>query len=259
MRNWSRVNAIVVVQLNPNHSQCPYSFLTDPVNAFSTPLPSAHSKIPAAVLDSAVSQIVAAAKDPKTKRRFLESVELQIGLKNLDPSKDKRFSGAYVLPKEARPKMKVCVIGDQKHMDIAKELKLDAVSADDLKKFDKKKKPIKKWASSYDALLATDTLIKNISRIVGPQLSKMGLFPSPISHTDDIPAKISEIRSTVKFQLKKVLCLGVAIGHVDMSESDIKAHLILSINFLVSLLKKGWQNIRSLYIKTSMGKPVRIW
>jgi large subunit ribosomal protein L10Ae len=218
-----------------------------------------HSKIPAAVLDGAVKEILAAAKDPKTKRRFLESVELQIGLKNLDPSKDKRFAGSYVLPKEARPNTKVCIIGDQKHLDIAKELKIDAVSADDLKKFDKKKKPIKKWASSYDALLATDTLIKTIPRLVGPQLNRMGMFPSPISHTDDIQARITEIKSTVKFQLKKVLCLGVAVGHVNMTDSDVKAHLVLSINFLVSLLKKGWQNIRSLYIKTSMGKPVRIY
>lgn len=217
------------------------------------------SKIPSSVLDQAVKDILAAAHDPKTKRNFLESVELQIGLKNLDPAKDKRFAGSYVLPKEARPNTKVCIIGDQKHLDIAKDLKIDCVSADDLKKFDKKKKPIKKWASSYDALLATDTLIKTIPRLVGPQLNKMGMFPSPISHGDDIQARIVEIKSTVKFQLKKVLCLGVAIGHVNMTESDLKAHLILSINFLVSLLKKGWQNIRSLYVKSSMGKPVRIW
>lgn len=34
------------------------------------------------------------------KRGFLESVELQIGLKNYDPQKDKRFSGTvkYVKP-----------------------------------------------------------------------------------------------------------------------------------------------------------------
>jgi ribosomal protein L1 len=44
------------------------------------------SKIFAAVLDGVVKEILAAVKDPKTKRRFLESVELQIGLKNLDPS-----------------------------------------------------------------------------------------------------------------------------------------------------------------------------
>lgn len=47
---------------------------------------SSHSKIPASVLDSAVKEILAAAKDPKTKRKFLESVELQIGLKNIDPA-----------------------------------------------------------------------------------------------------------------------------------------------------------------------------
>lgn len=29
----------------------------------------------------------------KNHRRFLETVELQIGLKNYDPQKDKRFSG----------------------------------------------------------------------------------------------------------------------------------------------------------------------
>lgn len=36
----------------------------------------------------------------KKKRKFLETVEIQIGLKNYDPQKDKRFSGTvkYVLP-----------------------------------------------------------------------------------------------------------------------------------------------------------------
>lgn len=29
----------------------------------------------------------------KKKRRFRETVELQVGLKNYDPQKDKRFSG----------------------------------------------------------------------------------------------------------------------------------------------------------------------
>ena len=33
----------------------------------------------------------------------------------------------------------------------------------------------------------------------------------------------------------------------------------MSINFLVSLLKKNWQNVKSLYIKSSMGKPYRLY
>jgi large subunit ribosomal protein L10Ae len=41
------------------------------------------------------------------KRNFLETVELQIGLKNYDPQRDKRFSGTVKLPKVPRPGMSI--------------------------------------------------------------------------------------------------------------------------------------------------------
>ena len=41
------------------------------------------------------------------KRNFLETVELQIGLKNYDPQRDKRFSGTIKLPQVPRPNMTV--------------------------------------------------------------------------------------------------------------------------------------------------------
>jgi len=72
-------------------------------------------------------------------------------------------------------------------------------------------------------------------------------------------AKADELRSTIKFQLKKVLCLGVAVGHVKMNEDELVANIMLSINFLVSLLKKNWQNVKSLYIKSTMGVPQRLY
>jgi len=59
--------------------------------------------------------------------------------------------------------------------------------------------------------------------------------------------------------LKKVLCLGSAVGTMAMTEEELRQNINMSINFLVSLLKKGWQNIKSLYIKTSMGKPERLY
>ena len=55
-----------------------------------------------------------------------------------------------------------------------------------------------------------------------------GKFPTPVSHAEDLNNKLTEVRSTIKFQLKKVLCLGVAVGHVEMSEDQVLANVMLS-------------------------------
>ena len=72
-----------------------------------------------------------------------------------------------------RRKFKVCLLGDQQHIDDAKSKNIPAMSADDLKKLNKDKKKVKKLAASYDAFLASDTLIKQIPRLLGPGLNKV--------------------------------------------------------------------------------------
>lgn len=150
------------------------------------------------------------------------------------------------------------------------------MSSDDLKKLNKNKKLIKKLARKYDAFVASDTLIKQIPRLLGPGLSKgmrnntgftgfvltliiAGKFPTPVSHNEDLSGKINEVKSTIKFQLKKVLCMGVAVGNVGMTEDQLISNIMLAINYLVSLLKKGWQNVGSLTIKASMSPPKRLY
>ena len=73
-----------------------------------------------------------------------------------------------------RKKFRVCVLGDQAHCDEAKEKGLPSMSADDLKKLNKDKKKVKNLAKSYDAFLCSDTLIKQIPRLLGPGLNKVG-------------------------------------------------------------------------------------
>jgi len=216
------------------------------------------SKITVAGVRTNVQQLLQYSNEEK-KRNFLETVELQIGLKNYDPQRDKRFSGTVKLPRVPRPGMSVCILGDQHDIDRAKHGGVDAMSSDDLKKLNKNKKLIKKLARKYDAFIASDTLIKQIPRLLGPGLSKAGKFPTPVSHADSLSDKITEVKSTIKFQLKKVLCMGVAVGNVDMTEDELIGNIMLSINYLVSLLKKGWQNVGSLTIKASMSPPKRLY
>ena len=58
-----------------------------------------------------------------------------------------------------------------------------------------------------------------------------GKFPTPVSHAEDLNNKLTEVRSTIKFQLKKVLCLGVAIGHVQMTEDQVLANVMLGASY----------------------------
>jgi large subunit ribosomal protein L10Ae len=68
--------------------------------------------------DAVREAITAITNDAREKqRKFVETIELQIGLKNYDPQKDKRFSGSVKLPHIPRPKMKVCMLGDAQHVE----------------------------------------------------------------------------------------------------------------------------------------------
>merc|ERR1711976_589036 len=199
------------------------------------------------------------AESKKNKRGFVETVELQIGLKNYDPQKDKRFAGTIRLPNVTKPAHKICVFGDAAHCDEAKEKGYDSMDVEALSKFNRNKKLVKKLAKKYDFFLATDTVIRKVPRLLGPGLNKAGKFPTLLTHNDDMVAKATDLTCSVKFQLKKVLCLGIAVGHVKMEAEDLAQNILMAVNFLVGLLKKNWQNVKSLNIKSTMGKPVRLY
>ena len=203
-----------------------------------------------------------AIKDGKVKgkkRNFVETIELQIALKGYDPSKDKRFAGTFKLPTVPKAGLKYCLLGTEKDCERAKAEGIDTMTEADLAKMKKDKKLVKKLAGKYDGFFSSPTLIKKIPRLLGPGLNRAGKFPTVIGATETFQSKIDELGATIKFQMKKVLCLNVAIANVGNSAEEIEVNVILSANFLASLLKKNWQNIGTLYLKSTMGPRFQIY
>jgi len=218
------------------------------------------SKVSSDTLSEAVAGLFLYSQKTKP-RKFVETVELQVALKNYDPNKDKRFAGAIRLPNIPRPKFTVCIIGDAKHLGEAKDQKIPAVSEDDLKKLNKNPKLVKKLARTYGAFLASASLIRKIPRLVGPGLNKAGKFPSVLGANENITEKVAATKASVKFALKskKSLCLGVPIANLGMAPRDVANNITLAVNFVVTLLPKSWQQVKRLYIKSTMGPPFRIY
>jgi large subunit ribosomal protein L10Ae len=227
------------------------------------------SKLSSELLQEAIVNIVAYSKgedvkingkDVKGKKRgFTETIEAQITLKNYDPVRDKRFSGTFRLPTVPRPGLKCCVLGNAAHCEQADRIGVDHMSVEDLKKLNKNKKMVKKLAKRYDFFIASDNMIKQIPRLLGPGLTKAGKFPTLLANNDDMQEKIDELKATIKFQMKKVMCLNVAVGNVGMDEKEIVVNTMLAANFLASLLKKQWQNIGQIFVKTTMGPSVQVY
>merc|ERR1711964_811893 len=119
-----------------------------------------------------------------------ETVELQIGLKDYDTQRDKRFAGTVKLPHVPRMRLKVCVLGDAVHCEQAQQLSMPFRSVEDLKKLNKNKKLVKKLAAQYDAFLASQVLVPQIPRLLGPGLNKAGKFSTLITHGDSIENKV---------------------------------------------------------------------
>lgn len=227
------------------------------------------AKVNKDILDKALDNILAFSEGEEVvlngetkkgkKRNFVETIEMQVTLKMYDPRKDKRFAGSFKLPEIPRPNMKVCVLGEDTHCEQAKALGYPAMSVDDLKKLNKNKKLVKKLAARYDAFVASQSLIKQIPRLLGPGLNRAGKFPTVVTTNESLENKVNEVKAQVKFQMKKVLCLSVAVGNVALTKEQNETNIKISLNFLASLLKKNWQNIKVVYIKSTMGPSQLIY
>ena len=116
------------------------------------------SKLNSQLLEKAIGDVLAYSTgqevhingaDVKGKqRKFRETIEIQITLKNYDPVRDKRFSGTFKLPTIPRPGLKCCVLGSAAHCEQADRIGVDHMSVEDLKKLNKNKKNRKQQSTT---------------------------------------------------------------------------------------------------------------
>mmetsp|Transcript_25872 Transcript_25872/g.59701 ORF Transcript_25872/g.59701 Transcript_25872/m.59701 type:complete len:220 (-) Transcript_25872:42-701(-) len=194
-------------------------------------------------------------------RQFRESIELQVGLRGYDRRKDKAISARVWLPHMPRPRMRVGILGNEADCEKARSLGLFCMSRDEMAAFNKNKKRIKRlFLSAAEQLLASDSLIRSIPRLLGPTLHKLGRFPAALMADDDLELRVAEMKCLVRIRQKPrgISCLGLAVGHRDMLLTELKMNCLVAINFVVSILKQYWTSVKSIHLKSTMGKAIRL-
>ena len=193
------------------------------------------------------------------KRKFTETVELAINLRDVDLSIPKnRIQDDIILPNGRGKKVRICVIGGGELALKAKAVADLVITPEELGTLADNKKDAKKIANNTDYFIAEAPLMAVVGKRLGTVLGPRGKMPKPIPPGADPTGMIDNLRKSVSIRTKDKMTFHVPVGTADMDPVKIADNIDTIIKRVETRLEKGKMNIASSYVKTTMGPSERI-
>ena len=210
-----------------------------------------------------MTEIIDAVKEAKEQakpRNFTQSIDVIINLKDIDVRRpENRFNEELALPNGRGKPIKIGVIADGELAVSAKNAGIDLViSKDDLQEFGKDRKAAKKVANSVDSFIAQADMMPLVGRFLGPVLGPRNKMPKPVPASAKIEPLLERVGSTIKVGIKNQPSIQILVGTQDMSDEDLAENIEAVLAILDRHLEKGRNQIKTIYIKTTMGSVVRV-
>ena len=200
------------------------------------------------------------AKEQAKPRNFTQSIDVIINIKDLDVRKpENRFSEEVALPNGRGKEVKIGVIADGELALAAKNAGIDVViSKEDLQEFGKDIKAAKKVVNSVDSFIAQAYMMPLVGRFLGPILGPRNKMPKPVPASARIEPLLDRVQSTIKVGVKQQPSIQILVGTQDMEDEKLAENIEAVLAVLEKKKKKGRNQIKSMYIKATMGSVVRV-
>ncbi|MHA1868275.1 MAG: hypothetical protein ACTSXD_09545 [Candidatus Heimdallarchaeaceae archaeon] len=194
------------------------------------------------------------------KRNFDQSIDFIANLKDINIKKTENNVDIFVtLHNPSSKKLKICAF-------VGKELKekakiFDKVISDD--EFQNYKKEIKTLSKSYDIFLAQANIMGKVATSFGKILGPKGKMPNPkagyvLTPNTDLEKIKQKLQSTIRLKTKNEPIVKASIGKESMTDDQLIDNFITTYNALTHALPKEDKNIETIYLKTTMGKPIKV-
>ena len=207
-----------------------------------------------------ISEAIKQAKSKAGDRKFNQAVDLILDIQEIDmKAPEGKIQEVVELPHDTLKPNSVCVIASGEFALKAKKSGADRViERADLDALNGKKKDLRKLASDYEIFIAEAPLMPLVGRILGPVLGPRGKMPIPVPPNADIAALIVKHRKTVVVRMRNQPIIQVSVGSQQMKDEDLADNAMAVLRVLDGKLKRGLKNVKYVFIKTSMGEPVKI-
>lgn len=201
-------------------------------------------------------------------RKFDESIDLIINLKEINLNDPKaRLDKEIILPNDVITNKipNICVIASDEILMEAKKLGIETLNKDELEALDRgEKKYKKKFVKKFDYFVVEDKLMRDVAKYLARFLGPTGKMPKPfptgygiINTTDDLKNALERYKKIVRIQIKKQPVIMTKLGKKSMNIDKVFENTKVVVEFIAEQLPRKYNNIKSIYIKTTMGRPIK--
>ncbi len=210
-------------------------------------------------MDEAILKAIKVAREGK-KRNFSQSFDLSIALKGMDMKKpENKIKVEVALPKGIGKELKIGAFLDSL-VPAAKNLdNVVIIRKEEIEGYSRDKKAMRALAKQCFAFLSEAPLMPAVGRAFGPVLAVRNKMPKPIPpNLPDLAGFVERLKGTLRLAVKESPVLNCIVGAEKMSDSDIAENAEAVLKAVESALPKGKEQIRAVYLKLTMGAPVKV-
>jgi large subunit ribosomal protein L1 len=209
--------------------------------------------------DSEIEEAVIRALEDAPERKFRETVDLAINLRDLDlndPSQ--RVDESVVLPSGTGQETQIVVFAEGETALRAEEVADEVLDGDALEDLGDDDDEAKDLADATDFFVAEASMMQDIGRYLGTVLGPRGKMPTPLQPDDDVVEVVNRMKNTVQIRSGDRRTFHTRVGAEDMGAEDIADNIDVIMRRLHTDLEKGPLNVDSVYVKTTMGPSVEV-
>lgn len=188
------------------------------------------------------------------KRKFSQSVDLIVNLRNFDIKKETVNLFLNMPHKIREAKLGAFFEKKSSFIDTITKAEFDSY---------KEKKKIKHLIKDYDFFISSPKMMPLVATNFGRYLGPVGKMPSPQlgiikeESESEIKEVIKKFEKIVRVKSKEP-SLKFSIGREDMSDEAIAENVEFAYTHILNALPKKKENIKSVMIKLTMTKPLKI-
>ena len=210
-------------------------------------------------MEEKLSEAIKNAVEGAPERKFVESLDIAFTIRDVDlKNPNNRIQEEIRLPSGRGKDLKIAMFAASDAAQKAKAAGIHVIDPSEIEELGKNKGTAKKLANSYDFFLSEVPHMGLIGRYLGVVLGPRGKMPRPVPPVLDPAVIANGLKSTTIIKSRDKVTFQASFGTRAQSHEELLKNAMEVYNRVTSKLERGIGNIRSLYIKTSMGPATRI-